>query len=337
MRIGWYVGASGAGTASVRLRALTPITHLAARGHEAALWTRGAASFDVVVFSKIYDDRAFEAAQAMRADGTRIVLDLCDNHWFGEDANPAIAARARRLSRMIDYADRLTVSTATLADQIVERFSVTPDRIDVVPDPVTEPQALRSGVRGRIELWHLRRWLHRHVGAQNLLWFGNHGAGHVRSGMEDLELVRTAIERADARFTLTIVSNSRAKFKRLFADWRVPLRYLPWRLDTIDTVMALHDAAIIPITPSDFTVAKTMNRPATALMAGLDVFADRIPSYDELAPFVVLDDWDALARLPLMAADRAERSATASDWLKARYAPTVIADAWAEVAARSLR
>lgn len=337
MRIGWYVNGSGAGTASVRLRALTPITHLSARGYEAALWTRDAAPFDVVIFSKVYDDRALEAALAMQAKGTRVVLDLCDNHWFGENCNPEIAARARQLARMIDCADRLTVSTFTLADQLIKRFPIASDRIDVIPDPVIEPQARPMGLRGRFELWHLRRWLRRHVGTQNLIWFGNHGANHVRSGMDDLRLVRTVIERGNSDFTLTIVSNSRTKFNRIFADWKVPLFYLPWRLDTIDSVMAMHDAAIIPITQSDFTIAKTMNRPATALMAGLDVFADRIPSYDELAPFIVLDNWGALAQLPFMAANRAERSAKARDWLKARYAPTIIADAWAEVAARSLR
>src|SRR3546814_1511098 len=36
---------------------------------------------------------------------------------------------------------------------------------------------------------------------------------------------------------------------------------------------------------------KTINRPATALLAGLGVIADSIDAYEELRPFIALDDW----------------------------------------------
>src|SRR3546814_11248110 len=36
---------------------------------------------------------------------------------------------------------------------------------------------------------------------------------------------------------------------------------------------------------------KTINRPATAILAGLGVIADSIDAYEELRPFIALDDW----------------------------------------------
>ena len=52
--------------------------------------------------------------------------------------------------------------------------------------------------------------------------------------------------------------------------------------------LARHRVAVIPVECNAYTVGKTMNRPATAIMAGLGVVGDAIPSYEELRPLKVL-------------------------------------------------
>lgn len=331
VRFGWYVGAADVSTASVRLRCLTPMTELRMQGRQVSLWKRGAAQpFDVLIFSKIYDDRAYQTAREIRARGTRVILDLCDNHWFGEDRYPAVKARAEKLERMLGIADLVTSSTPFLAEQIADRFNQAKPPICLVPDPVLPPASLKPTLRGRWELAQLRQYLGRHAGASHLVWFGNQGAGHVRSGMEDLDRIRSVIDVADGRFTLTVVSNSKTKFRHLFSDWRLPLRYLPWRLDTVDHVLDLHDAAVIPITCNAFTMAKSINRPATALMAGLEVFADRIPSYDELAPFITLDNWERLGEATPHRDAADIRNRAAQDYLRTHYSAERVAMRWSE-------
>ena len=53
----------------------------------------------------------------------------------------------------------------------------------------------------------------------------------------------------------------------------------------------MHDVALIPIEQNSYTIGKTINRPATAIMAGLGVVADALPAYEELRPYIWLDTW----------------------------------------------
>lgn len=330
IQLGWYV-AGDVATASIRLRCLIPMESLATRGHGTSLWHKNKnASFDVMIFSKIYDDRALATAQNLRKRGTRIVLDLCDNHWFGEDEHLAIAARAARLEKMLKVIDRVTVSTPLLAKQIAMRFGLEEELISVVPDPVLPMQPTSVALRGRWEIALLKRYLKRYDQSCHLVWFGNHGAGHVQSGMEDLKRIRDVIDVPDHKFSLTIISNSTAKYKRIFKGWQMPKHYVPWRIDTVDRMLMMHDCAVIPITPNPFTLAKTMNRPATALMAGLQVFADGIPSYRELSAFITLDDWAALHTRASQSEGFETRINASRDYLNEHYSPSRIADYWLE-------
>jgi hypothetical protein len=327
--IGWYVAAPDASTASIRLRCLVPMAELRRQGRRAAIWQHAEEqSPDAVIFSKIYDDHAYEAARMMRRRGIRVLLDLCDNHWFGEAEHPAVARRTKLLERMLTEVDRITASTPLLAQQITERFARPVDDITVVPDPVLPPQPDSPGLRGRLELMGLRRHLDRHSSAYKLIWFGNHGAGHVRSGMEDLDRIRSFIDEPDGRFSLTVLSNSRAKYRRLFKDWRLPTHYMPWRLGTVDQVLAMHDCAVVPVTLNGFTAAKTMNRPAMALMAGLEVFADSIPSYEELAPFITLDDWPQLIDEAQNRTRTNNHIEAAQNYLRTHYSVERVAEQW---------
>ena len=77
-----------------------------------------------------------------------------------------------------------------------------------------------------------------------------------------------------------------------------------------------------------------MNRPATALLLGLGVVADAIPSYEELRPFISLDDWQGgLARYRDGSAETQAQIEAGRRHLTERYSADAVADRWAEVLA----
>jgi hypothetical protein len=291
--IGWYANSLSPAIASIRLRCLMPMARLGHAGVRAEGYSRARReAYDTVVFSKTYDESAIAEAQWLKARGKRVLLDLCDNHFFGEAEDPSIAERAERLGRMIAAADLVVVSTPALQEQLIERFTLPAQRLQLIPDYLEQDSRRRVSIPSRLALWRLRRFLKAHPGALRLIWFGNHGAG-TPAGMADLTRVKPMMEaHAGAQpLTLTIMSNSRRTYREVMSGWSLPTTYVGWAVDRVDPVLKLHDVAVLPINPNPFTLAKTVNRPATAVLNGLGVIADAIPSYEELRPYIRLDDW----------------------------------------------
>ncbi|KAB0583528.1 hypothetical protein F7Q92_07570 [Ideonella dechloratans] len=111
--------------------------------------------------------------------------------------------------------------------------------------------------------------------------------------MLDLAKLQDALEALHRRtaISLTVISNNRSKFKTLTRNWQVPAFYLEWSSSTFSRALRSHQVALIPITRNPFTVCKTNNRLATALLHGLGVAANSIPSYQPFAEACVLDNW----------------------------------------------
>lgn len=289
--VGWYASSFDSSIASIRVRCHFPARKLRRQGLRTEFYAPFRRShYGVVVFSKTYDNRALAEAARLKDVGCKVILDLCDNHFFGEDADPAIRERTLRLERMVDIADLVLTSTMHLEAQLVNRFPQLASRTSVIPDYPEEPSG-RISLGSRFSLHGLRRFQARHSGALRLIWFGNHGANNAPAGMKDLRRVRQVLETHGSPLTLTVMSNSRATFDEVCRGWSIPTHYLEWSLDRVDAVLRKHDVAIVPIDLNPFTLAKTINRPATALRNGLGVIADGIPSYEELRPFIWLDDW----------------------------------------------
>ena len=91
----WWPHTTDERIASFRLRCLRIVEHLAGQGMDAALYRPGDAAPSVLVLSKRYDAGSLEQAlQLRRTAGTRVLLDLCDNHFYFEGDDPGLAARA---------------------------------------------------------------------------------------------------------------------------------------------------------------------------------------------------------------------------------------------------
>lgn len=295
MRIGWYAKSYNRSKASIRVRLYEPMEALRARGLDIGIYTDGCnpEDYDAVIFSKAIDPRAINIAQQLRAIDRPVIFDLCDNlfeAWY-----PLIRAKKlKRFEKMLDLATHITYSTATLASQIEElapevahKRYIIPDMLDTLPDKPLHALSQKE----QTELRGLRQFLERHKNALHCVWFGKSqrsiaGFSHVDRAVRLLEQFNK-----NQPVTLTIISDQRWRYKLTSLRWRVPTIHVPWTLDSFSAALSLHDTAIIPIEKNSYTVGKTINRPATAIMAGLGVIADAINAYEELRPFIFLDDW----------------------------------------------
>jgi hypothetical protein len=267
---------------------------------------------DVLVLSKRYDHRTLEVAKRLRAShGTRLVLDICDNHFHFLKPDPVVVERANDLRRAIASVDLVVACSTYLRDVIVDEMPDHPP-VRVIGDlvePLTLPsaQVQASHPLAWLRWQKLRRELHKTNTdvRRRLVWFGNHGSSHVEGGMSDVRKLLPLLGDLHRRqpLSLTVVSNSRAKFEEVSATADFHMLYSPWSHAFFSRTLMAHHICVIPIAPNPFTLAKTDNRVVTALVHGLQVVADSIPSYRDHADRICLDHWaegleQAMAQTP---------------------------------------
>jgi len=326
--------------ASARLRCREIVTGLNAAGLATALYQPNDAAPHVLVLSKRYDRESLAHALGLRAaHGTRLVLDLCDNHFHNDHPTPLFIERAQQLAQAVRQVDRVVAASLALADAVRREVPDAP-AIDVIGDLVESrlqpPRRWRARVTARWQLLRLRRELRLDGVAvgRRLVWFGNHGSPNVDGGMQDLASIRSALEQHHhaAPLSLTVISNSRERFDAVTQGWPWPCHYLPWSSASFDDALALHDVALIPVRLNRFTACKTANRVATAAVHGLAVAADAIPAYEEFRSCIVLNDWHAgLARLMNDGDLRRASVACVQAVLQAQYAPAIVTARWRAV------
>jgi len=336
--IGWKPKFYDPTVASVRIRCLNPLSELRARGYPIELFDETRCStYHAVVYSKLYDDVTYREAAALKTRGVRIILDLCDNHFYNPSAwGPLIKARDELL-RMLALADYLVTSTETLAKVV---RTVKPDvrSITVIGD------AVEIEIKEEFtSMW--RRWWHRRLLAQllatiegenkqgrtPLVWFGIHGGPNAPFGMLDLLKIRQCVEGLNGQFplSLTVISNSWHKYFKMIRPWAIPTRYIPWSANTFLTALRAHAIAVIPISSNSFTRCKTNNRFVTALQAGVAVVGDSIPSYEEFRCVTRLDSWKSGLCEYLLNPDlRLQDVQRAQSIINARWTLPRIADQW---------
>jgi hypothetical protein len=299
--IGWKPKSPDARVASVRIRCLNPLGELQRRGFPVELFQAArSATYRAVVYSKLYDEASYCEASRLQAAGVRIIVDLCDNHFYNPSGDPVLQRAGAHLRRMLDMADQIVVSTSELAG--IVRNELSGDRpLTLIGDAVED--RIEGVKQSPLRTWYHRRQLRRLLSWQehgrrsgieaSLVWFGIHGGPHHEHGMGDLRRVQSLLEslHREHPLQLTVISNSRPKFDRIFEHWSLPVRYLEWNPATFLPALRAHHIALIPVTSNPFTRCKSNNRLATALAAGLAVVADSIPSYRPFAAVCRLDRW----------------------------------------------
>jgi hypothetical protein len=335
-RIAFYAAHYSARKASIRLRVLKPIAALRDAGVDAGRYPRlrSADDYAAVVISKACGRRARKVAAQARRKGCGLIFDICDNRFAGKPTAER-AERALRTGALLASADIVTVPTQRMGDLLVECAPDIAGRVRVVPDMLDDVAAgggAPLSLLDRFRLKRLERFHALHPGALHCVWFGNNMAG-----VSGLDQIGPAI--AELRdfaqthpVTLTIISNKAALYRRASRDWAVPSFYLPWSLASFGAALRAHRVAVIPVARNAYSAGKSINRPATAIMAGLGVIADSIESYEELRPFIALDDWQGgLSRYAHGWEAEAERLARGRVYLEARYGRLHVAERWSEI------
>jgi hypothetical protein len=239
----------------------------------------------VVIFQKAYSAVDLDMARQCRDTGVATIFDLCDNHFDNPEDRPEFRDRTDRLDRMMEVVDLVTTSTPELA-RVISR-----PNCRVIDDALDNwPVGWGGWVGG---LASQVRFRFAGTGRTRLLWFGNVGVEYPQFGMIDLAERIPMLAELSRRYPieLTVVSNSREAFDKYFRAVPFPVRYLNWKLWLVPAIAKAHHVCLIPVQRNPFTVCKTSNRLVHALMLGLPVIADSIPSYLEFAPYVTLDDW----------------------------------------------
>jgi hypothetical protein len=280
LRIRWKT-VGDKNTAGSRLRAFIPIRVLSSRGLNCALYN-SPGDADIVIFQKTYTEQDISLAKDLRSSGKKVVLDLCDNHFYNPDDIPWMTERAQRLSRMIDVCHAVIVSSTELR-RYVEHPAVFFVN-DAVEDVKQNP---------------LRRWLSRLNSSQrspgkfSLVWFGNSGSEMPRFGMADIQKVIDPLNNidSDTPLILNVISDSQALFEKYTASAKFETRFHTWRRENFSSLLSQNDVCIIPISLNPFTACKTANRVIVSLLCGVPVVADVIPSYNEFLPFIASGDW----------------------------------------------
>ena len=304
--------------ASYRYRVLEPIRFLKARGQQVEEFDEAYLDrYRTVVFSKAYGPEDRKLARRLKMAGKRVILDLCDDHFFNPSDLPKYRDARDSLLAMIAICDKVLCSTPVLARSVQAHAGLN-ETPAVAPDAY-EQASVSAGAPTPPDR------------PARLLWFGRHGSPNAPAGMADLLLIKDALAEAQAlrSFELVVCSDSEDRFAEVAAELPVPARYVAWTPDSFAAELARADAVIIPLSDNPFVAAKTHNRLTLALSAGVPVVADRLDSYAEFAPFCWIDDWRSGLREVLLQPDSARvRAAGAQAYLEAHWSPTAIAPLW---------
>jgi len=344
MKFRWWPHTTDAAIASTRLRCLLVIDQLRAQGLDAALYGARDEAPNVLVLAKRYDTASVEHARRLRQRGSRLILDICDNHFYSETDDPAWRARRQMLVTAVRAVDQVVASSAALAQTIVKEVPDSPPVQvigDVAESPLDSPTLWMTarGFRGELELLQLRHRLGalRITRSRRLVWFGNHGSPNADGGMMDVLRARPELDELahEKAISLTIISNDVQKFRKIKQGWPLPMLYLPWRASTFSRALRLHGVSIIPAGLNPFTRVKTSNRVATSLLHDLAVVADPIPSYQEFQDHVFLGNWAVgLRRSVERTREVASMVAGGRRVVQERYGEASIAAQWRDLLLR---
>lgn len=298
MNFAWWPHTTNSTVASYRLRCKRIVEHLQSQGIDAGIYHAGIKP-KILILSKRYDYKSLQTARMLRTHyGTQLVLDLCDNHFYSDSIADIWKVRAKELRDAIATVDLVIASTEQLANVIFSETACT--NIVVIGDAAEQPYQPNTLLRvwngfAQFRLLSLMAKMAKDniPTGHRLVWYGHHGSENAAGGISDLSRVKNVLEYCHQNnpISLTVISNNRAKYLQTINAWSIPTYYLDWNLATFSKALQLHDVAIIPVTQNPFTLSKTNNRLATALLHGLGIVADAIPSYQAFADCIELDNW----------------------------------------------
>ncbi|NEO57259.1 MAG: glycosyltransferase family 4 protein [Okeania sp. SIO3B5] len=246
-------------------------------------------SYQMVVFSKLYNDLALLLAYDLKKSGKTLIFDLFDNYLT---YSPTSLARGlqRRMATMVSLADGVIASSENMKE-VVHRLGH--QNVIHIGDPI---QA-NSNNDGFLKKWSSLN--------DKLIftWFGISGNPFYRAGLIDLiESVRRIANlfrqlEPIYQCKLVICTNDNPEIVKVLEVMRshsIPTYFQLWEPDSFEVLMSETHCVLIPTNNSPFVIAKTHNRASTALMSGCLVLVDDHPEYNKLLPYVY-QNWSIFA------------------------------------------
>jgi hypothetical protein len=327
--------------ASQRMRVASPAAFLAAIGlnqaaaslqsaddvHFASRLTPRTAVFSKILGtadSQLHFDLHEKLLDNLLANGTRVIVDVCDNYFLG----PA----AEHLRRMISKATVVVANSAVTADLIQENTSV---QAEVIGDPVETRRGdshLPAPSRRLVDV--LRRRHQRPENPVNLLWYG----GPLRS-FESLHKWFPALSSLSRQHPI-ILNLVSAPFPEILQaaneingsgtpDFRVT--FSAWTRQCLQSALLRSDLVLLPGDSRDQSkTGASANRLIDAIWAGRYVVASGIPSYWEFRHAASIGD-DVIANMswalkhPRQVQKRID---VGQSIIREKYSPEVIGHAW---------
>lgn len=238
---------------------------------------------DVFVFCKCQDIRSVLLAEALRAHGGRVGIDVFDDYFSQTDDMRLTHVRGwmkdilPRLDFLLCATDAMQARLERMAPGLpIHRMNDPLDRLDL--------ESIGASLTARLE--RLRLTGHVEVG-----WFGTGDNPYFPVGLDDLcnhGEVLAGFRRRGLRASLRVLTNTRAmtpaRLARL-ARLPVPVQIDEWTLEREERLLAECFAAFLPVGTQLFSTVKSLNRAVTALTRGVQVLTAGAPIYAALEPF----------------------------------------------------
>jgi len=280
--------------ASTRYRALLPCKYLKEAGWNCEIFnSENIDSYKLVIFQKGHvNEEDFDIAVSLKRRGVKTVLDICDNDFYNPNFHPGPQRKVENLKRMIEAVDLVSVSTETLGNVVNQFFE--DKKIAVIDDALERLDdnfLIRSYFRAKNLLNRSRSNLFK------IVWYGNNrkepNDGSC-SGIIDIPKIIPSLESLNSKIpiSLMVISSSKDLFRQFLSGVSFHTEYQQWNQKSFPYFFKQNDLCIIPISIDPFTVCKTNNRVMLSLLMGVPVIADKIPSYEEFADFILFSNWD---------------------------------------------
>jgi hypothetical protein len=201
MRFAWWPHTTNKAVASYRLRCDQIIKELKKRGEDAGIYDYSMRP-KVLVLSKRYDEQSLKHAMELRSkNGTHLILDLCDNHFYNNSNDLKWIERANSLRFAVSIVDTVVTSSNALAEVVraemkdYKFIQVIEDAVEMPFSPSLISMPFHPFAEYQISRFRKYKTKLSVDPGRSLVWFGNHGSSYADGGMGDLRLIKDKLHK----------------------------------------------------------------------------------------------------------------------------------------------
>jgi hypothetical protein len=268
---------------------------------------------DIVLVSKIFDNKALSTLKSAKSRGTRLIMDFCDNYLDGGEYQSLTL-------ELVDLADVIVVNT-TIMEEVFNHHKIR--RPIVVIEDCVESNREKPRVFSKS---------YRHL---NLLSFGSkfvckemepqlpYLAEYSKKIRLYLEIV-TTLDDETYRWTIAMQKKYNTE------NYRVSITM--WHEGILKQIFSRSDLVLLPSSSSAFNLTKSPNRCMQSLWEGLPVVAYPLPSYLPFGDFCVLSErLSSGIEIAMETTNWFNKIEQAQNYIDRFHSPRIIGEKWAKL------